>query len=131
MIVVTERLSEDELLDELQRQIPAGETKVVVVAPAVEETIFQHALGDSDTARRSARERLATCLEELRRRGVAALGEVGPSDPVAAAAEALRQYPADEVLLVTTPIERDRWYEEGLLERARRTLRTPVRHIGP
>lgn len=131
MIVVTERLTEGGLIDELRGSFPPGEARVVVVAPAVEETAFQHALGDADSARRSAERRLSICLEELRRQGIPALGEVGPSDPVTAAEEALRQYPADEVLLFTHPPGSDRWYEEGLFERARQALHPPVRLCAP
>jgi len=129
MIVVTKGL-EDGLLEEVRRNIPTEDTKVVVVAPAVEETVFHHALGDSDHARRVARDRLGDCLEKLRGNGVSALGQVGPSDPVLAASEAMQQYPADEVLIVTHPAGSDRWYEEGLSERAKRALHTPVRLIG-
>jgi hypothetical protein len=132
MIVVTQQLGDHEpLLDELRQTCPNGETRVVVISPAVEDTVFQHALGDQDTARRSARRRLEACLEELRDQGISALGEVGGNDPVAAAADALRRYPADEVLLVTHPAGRDRWYEEGLFDRASQLLHAPVRLVRP
>ena len=60
---------------------------------------FRHALGDVDEPAREAGERLETSLEELRRSGISASGAVGDPDPVLAAKDALREEPADEVVI--------------------------------
>ena len=70
----------------------------MVVAPAVEETAFRHALGDVDSAAVEARQRLERSLAALREAGIPAMGEVGYSDPLIAAKDALLQCPADEVV---------------------------------
>lgn len=129
VVVATEPLSDPELLDELRRSIPANGSKVIVVAPAVERSAFHHALGDVDTATREARRNLDDSLAALHGRGIAALGEVGDSDPVVAAADVLRQYPADEVLIVAHSDDQARWFENGLFERAREALYPPIRLI--
>jgi hypothetical protein len=129
LVVVTDPLTEPELIDELHRQLPQGEAKIMVVAPAVEKSAFHHALGDVDTASREARQRLDLSLRELRGRGYSAIGEVGDSDPIVAAEDTLRQYPADEVLIVAHSDDQARWFENGLFERAQEQLYPAVRLI--
>lgn len=127
--MVTDALTEPELIDELHRQLPQGEAQIMVVSPAVEKSAFHHALGDVDTASREARQRLDLSLRELRDRGYSAIGEVGDSDPIVAAEDILRQYPADEVLIVAHSEDQARWFEDGLFERAQEQLYPAVRLI--
>jgi hypothetical protein len=129
LVVITDSLTEPELIDELHSQLPQGRAKIMVVAPAVEKTPLHHALGDVDTASREARQRLDLSLRELRERGYSALGQVGDSDPIVAAEDVLRQYPADEVLIVAHSEDQARWFEDGLFERARQQLYPAVRLI--
>jgi len=102
---------------------------VMVIAPAVERTALRHALGDVDAAAREARDRLEISLAELRAAGISAMGEVGDSDPLIAAKDALRQYPADEVLIVAHAGDQARWFEDGLFERAQEELYPPLHLI--
>ncbi len=97
--------------------------------PAVEATSFRHTLGDVDEPREEAEERLRTALEELRRNGVQASGEVGDPDPVQAAQDALLKAPADEVLIFERESEQARWFEEGLFDRAQAALEPPLRLV--
>jgi hypothetical protein len=78
---------------------------------------------------RQAEERLQVSLEELRRRGIAASGAVGDADPLLAAGDALREEPADEVVIFEHAAEQARWLEDGLFERARAELDSPVRLV--
>jgi hypothetical protein len=130
MVMLTGDVAEAELIDHLQRQLVSDEAKVVVVSPTIEKSPLHHGLGDFDTAAREARSRLDRFVTELRKRGISAFGEVGDRDPVVAAADALRQYPADEVLYVARRDGQPRWFEDGLVERARESLYPPVRVIG-
>lgn len=129
VVVTDDALTGPQLIDELHRQLPQGQAKVMVVAPAVEKSALHHALGDVDTASREARRRLDRSLEELRGRGYSALGQVGDADPIVAAEDILRQYPADEVLIVAHSEDQARWFEDGLFERAREQLYPAVRMI--
>ncbi len=129
LVVLTDELTEPGLIDQLQRQLPSERDRIMVVAPAVEKTPLHHALGDIDTATREAQRRLENSLEELRTRGYSALGHVGDADPIVAAEDALRLYPADEVLIVAHSEEQKRWFEDGLFDRAQEQLYPAVRMV--
>lgn len=129
LVVATDEVSGPELIGDLRGQLGAGPSEVVVISPAVEKSAFHHALGDVDTASREAQRRLQASLEELGRAGIVALGEVGDSDPVVAAEDALRQFDADEVLIVAHAEEQARWFEDGLFERAKSELQPAVRMV--
>lgn len=122
LVVATDELAGPELVEEFRHRLRGVEAEVMVIAPAVEKTAFHHALGDVDTAVMEAGRRLETSLDELRRAGVPALGEVGDSDPIVAAEDALRSFTADEVLIVAHADDQARWFEDGLFERAKQEL---------
>jgi hypothetical protein len=130
LVVAMDEVAGPELISELRKRLPKREAaEVMVIAPAVERTAFRHALGDIDSATREAKRRLQASLEELEEAGIHALGEVGDSDPVIAAQDALREFLADEVLLVAHAESEARWFENGLFERAQEELRPAVRMI--
>ena len=64
----------------------------------------------------------------LEAHGIDAEGMVGDAQPLLAIEDALRAYPADQVLVLTHPPERSRWLERGLIERARARFDLPVSH---
>ena len=70
---------------------------VLVVAPALNSRL-RHWLSDEDPARRLAAERLAATVDRLGRVGVRAEGRVGDADPMLAISDALRTFPADEIV---------------------------------
>jgi hypothetical protein len=98
LAIATDAAEDVGLVDEICDGRPADELQVAVVAPAVEDSGVKQAIGDLDPARERARERLERYLRELRRRGVPALGILGDSDPALAEEDALRRFPADEVV---------------------------------
>jgi hypothetical protein len=97
-VIATDASEDLGQVDEICDGRPADELEVAVVAPAVEESGVKEMISDLDPARERARERLERHLRELRRRGVPALGILGDSDPELAEADALRRFPADEVV---------------------------------
>lgn len=129
LVIATDELAGPELIEEFRQHLGEVEAEVMVIAPAVEKTVFHHALGDVDTAVMEAGRRLETSLDELRRAGVPALGEIGDSDPIVAAEDALRVFFADEVLIVAHADDQARWFEDGLFERAKQDLRPAVRML--
>jgi hypothetical protein len=129
LVIATEELAGEELIEQLARELASAPTETMVIAPAVEETAFHHALGDVDGAAREARKRLDRSLAALREAGVQALGEVGDSDPVLAAEDVLRRYPAEEVWIVTHAEDQALWFEDGLFERAQEELYPAVRML--
>jgi hypothetical protein len=54
---------------------------------------------------------------------------VGDADPLQAAADALRVFPADELVVATHPEGRSNWLARGVVERARRRFGLPVVHV--
>ena len=102
-------------------------TEILVVAPALGSRL-SHWTGD-DHARDEAQGNLERTVEALAAAGVAARGEVGADDPIQAADDALRTFPADELVLATHPETAANWKERGVVEIARARYDVPVTHV--
>ncbi len=129
LAIVTEPLQGSEPIAELRHGAGGNGAEVRLVVPAVEETAFRHLMGDVDEPAHHAEEVLAASLATLRRQGISASGAVGDADPVLAAQDALRQEPADEVLIFEHGGNRAPWFENGLFERAQEELEPPLRMV--
>jgi hypothetical protein len=129
LVVANETVGGRSLLEEIRRR--AGErSEVYVVVPALASTRLEHLAHDVDGALAEARTRLDRSLTAMRSAGLAASGEVGDHhDPNTAIEDALRAFPADEVIVSTHPPERSRWLESGVVERAREEIPLPVTHV--
>jgi GABA permease len=101
--------------------------EVLVVAPALGSRL-SHWTGDDD-ARHEAEGNLERTVEGLTAAGVAARGEVGSDDPIQAADDALREFPADELVFATHPEAAANWKERGVVEIARTRYDLPVTHV--
>jgi hypothetical protein len=87
-------------------------------------------VSDSDREREDAGRRLEATLDWARREGVRAIGVVGDaSDPLAAIADELRLFGAEEVIVAMHPPERRSWVESGILEHVRTELDIPVTEV--
>lgn len=126
LAIAPDAITGPEEIEEIRRCGVAEEMEVRVVVPAVEETQFRHALGDVDDSVRDAERKLAVSVAELRRRGIPVRGEVGDADPVLAAEDALREEPADEVMIFDHVVAQRSWFENGLSERAQESLALPL-----
>jgi hypothetical protein len=130
LVVVTEPIESPRLARTIREISAAGarstgagpdrHAEVVVLAPAL-NTPVAHWLSDLRRARFDAQRRLALSLATLAAAEVDARGQVGDSDPVQAVEDALRSFPAQEVVFVAEP---DRAVE---VEEVRRRLDRPVR----
>lgn len=129
LLVVSNETVEGDTLHELigHRSLLQG-TEVFVVAPALNSRV-RHWLSDEDSARRAAGERLRRALARLDDAGVPADGHVGDADPIQAIEDALRIFPADELIIATHPEPRSNWLAHRLVERAGETLDLPVTHV--
>ena len=101
--------------------------EVLVVAPALGSRL-SHWTGD-DQARHEAEGNLERTVTALTAEGVAARGEVGSDDPIQAADDALREFPADELVFATHPDDHANWKERGVVEIARGRYDLPVAHV--
>lgn len=85
-----------------QSAVAGGE--VLVLAPAFSSAL-DHWADDLRRAREQAQRRLVLSLGTLAAAGVEARGSVGDSDPVQAVEDSLREFAADEAILVAEPVE--------------------------
>jgi hypothetical protein len=126
LVVVNEQVAGSDLRDALLRQLGDQVSEVFVVAPALVDSGLKHTMGDVDDAIEPARERLRVTLEELRRAGLEARGEVGDSDPMQAINDEILKFEPDQVLVVAHRDEDGAFAEKGLLEQIDRDLDLPV-----
>lgn len=124
-----ETVATEQLLSQIKQFLGDDEAEVFVVAPALTSSPLQYVAGEVDDAIEAARLRLEASLHTLREAGYAATGEVGDSDPNLALEDALRRFPADEVVIATHPRGKSRWLEWDVIEKARRELAVPVTHV--
>jgi hypothetical protein len=101
--------------------------EVFVAAPALGSRLSRWT-GD-DSARNEAGGHLEETLGALEAAGVRARGEVGAQDPIRAADDALREFPADELVFATHPDADASWLEQDVLEVARTRYDVPVAHV--
>ena len=129
LLVVSNETVEGDTLHELigRRSLLQG-TEVFVVAPALNSRV-RHWLSDEDSARRAAGERLRRAVARLQGAGVHADGHVGDADPIQAIEDALRIFPADELIIATHPEPRSNWLAHRLVERAGEAFELPVTHV--
>jgi hypothetical protein len=129
LAVVTDDLDCSDSIEEIRREAGRDGIELLVVVPAFEPSTFRHTLGDVDEPRRDAEARLESVLRRLRDNGLDAAGEVGDPDPVQAAQDALQKEPADEILIFEHAGSGSRWFEDGLFDRARKSLEPPLRLV--
>jgi len=109
LVVANETLAGRALLDEIVRRVDADEAEVLVVCPALNSRL-KHWMSDEDGARQAASQRLIESLATLAALGIDARGEVGDADPVQAIDDALRTWPASEIVISTHPPGRSTWH---------------------
>jgi hypothetical protein len=127
LVVANEALDGPELLQRIlgdERQ----QVEVDVLAPVLSSRVHL-AMSDIDREATRARARLNRSLAWAREHGIEAHGEVGDPDPTTAIEDELRDFGADEVIVVTHPRDRETWQENGELARLRRELDVPVTHL--
>jgi hypothetical protein len=129
LVVANETVAGQALLTEIARRCEGRDCEVFVVAPALAGSRAAHWASDIDDAIALARQRLQTSLDGVGRLGLSAEGEIGDSDPNLAIEDALRHFPADEVVISTHPPDRSRWLERGVVSRAQESLELPVTHV--
>lgn len=129
LVVANQTVTGQALLAEIGRRCEGRDCEVFVVAPALAGSRAAHWASDIDDGIALARERLRASLDGIAGLGLHADGEIGDSDPSLAIEDALRHFPADEVVISTHPPERSRWLEHGVVARAQGNLELPVAHV--
>jgi hypothetical protein len=127
VLVVTTATAPEQEVDALVREHAGTDAEVQVVAPASKISWLDWLTNAEDDARADAAERAEAASEAAPTDRVEA--RVGDVDPLQAIEDALRTFPADEVVVVTAPEEEADWLEKGLGELARRRFSVPVTHL--
>src|SRR5512134_870015 len=129
VLVVSDGTStSDAFHQEVTARAAGRPVEVLVVVPALGGRL-SHWTGD-DHARQDAEGRLEQTVAALAAAGVGARGEVGSDDPIQAADDALREFPADEIVFATHPDDHANWKERGVVDIARGRYGLPVAHVG-
>jgi len=129
LVVANETVGGAALREEIRNRTRGRDSEILVVTPALAASRAAHWASDVDEAMELARQRMELSLIEIDRLGLKAKGEIGDSDPNVAIEDALRVFPADEVVISTHPPERSRWLERGVVERARSDIDLPITHV--
>lgn len=127
LVVANEALEGDELLQLIRGDEEDGDGRVQldIVAPVITSRA-RLVLSDVDDEIRAARRRLERSLAWAHTHGLSARGDVGDASPTTALEDELRDFGADEVIVVTAEGEPDDWQERTGLERLREELDVPV-----
>jgi hypothetical protein len=127
LLVVATVPVEAGLLRDRVHEHAGDDAEVRIVAPASDLSPLQWLATDEDDAREEA----AEIAEEAERAVEAQVvgTEVGDTDPVQAIEDALRQFPAEEVLVVTRPGDEAGWLEEDAAAEASERFGVPVTHL--
>jgi hypothetical protein len=126
LVVVTKPVADD-VLRELVRSRAGDDAEMLVVAPASDISRLDWLTNAEDDARAEAADVAEKTAEATPTDDVEA--RVGDSNPVKAIEDALRTFPADEILVVTRTDEDASWLEEGAGAEAQKRFALPVTHV--
>jgi GABA permease len=129
LVVANETVEGKALLDEIRDRCRGRDSEILVITPALASSRAAHWASDVDEAIELARQRMELSLIAIGELGLKAKGEIGDSDPNVAIEDALRVFPADEIVISTHPPERSRWLEHGVVDRAREQIDLPISHV--
>jgi hypothetical protein len=128
LVVATAPVEPGPLRDAV-RERAGDEAEIRVVAPASDVSPLQWLASDEDKAREKAAKVASGAAESVEPEAARTKTEVGDTDPVQAIEDALRTFPADEVLVVTRPGDDASWLEEDSAQEARERLGVPVTRL--
>jgi len=129
LVVANETVGGEALLEEIRDRCRNRDCEILVMTPALVGSRASHWASDVDEAIVLARQRMELSLIAIEELGLKAKGEIGDSDPNVAIEDALRVFPADEIVVSTHPPHRSRWLEHGVVDRARAEIELPITHV--
>lgn len=129
LVVANQTAAGRELLEEIANRCRGRKCEVMLVSPALVGSRAERWASDIDEGLDLARERMARSVTALRGVGVEVRAEVGDPDPNMAIEDALRAFPADEIVISTLPPAQSRWLEHEVVERTRREVDLPMTHV--
>ena len=128
LVVTTVPLEGTAVASQVRRHAGDEAAELKIVAPAADVSPLEWLASDEDAARAQAEE-VAEESREAVAGGARVETEVGDTDPVQAIEDALRTFPADEVVVVTPPGEDANWLEKDAGAAARERFGVPVTQL--
>ena len=129
LVVTTAPAGSDSLRDRVRAHAGSEDAEVRVVAPAADISRLDWLTNDEQEARAEAAGTALAAGLAVAPEARSVDAEVGDTDPVQAIEDALREFPADELVLVTHPDEDASWLEEGAAEEALARFDLPVTRL--
>jgi hypothetical protein len=127
ILVVTTAVAPEADVESIVRAHAGEDAEVRVIAPASKISRLDRLTNAEDDARADAVERAEAASEAAPGQHVEAYA--GDVDPLQAIEDALRMFPADEVVVLTAPDDEATWLEAGLGEDAQERFSVPVTHL--
>jgi GABA permease len=129
LVVANQTAAGRELREEIGNRCRGRKCAVMLVSPALVGSRAERWASDIDEGLDLARVRMDRSVKALREIGLEVRAEVGDPDPNMAIEDALRVFPADEIVISTLPPEQSRWLEHEVVERTRREVELPMTHV--
>lgn len=129
LVVANQTAAGQALLEEIGNRCRGRKCEVMLVSPALVGSRAERWASDIDAGLGRARERMDRSVSALRGIGIEVRAEVGDPDPNMAIEDALRAFPADEIVISTLPPAQSRWLEHEVVERTRREVELPMTHV--
>jgi hypothetical protein len=130
LLVVTTVPVEGQLLqDRIREHSRSEDAEVRVVAPAADVSPLEWLASDEDDAREEAAGVAERSARAVAPEAEVAEAEVGDVDPVQAIEDALREFPADELIVVTRPGSEAGWLEKDAGAEALERFDLPVTRL--
>jgi hypothetical protein len=127
VLVLTTSTAPDAGVEAAVRARAGDDAEIHVIAPASKISWFDRLANDEDAAREDAAERAQATAEAVPADNVEA--HVGDVDPINAIEDALRMFPADEVIVFTAPEDQATWLEGDLGRRVNERIALPVTYL--
>ena len=129
LVVATAPVEESVLRDRVRSHTGSADAEVRIVAPASDLSPLQWLATDEDEARGEAAEIARSAGRAVGEEAGEVETEVGDPDPVQAIEDALRKFPAEEVIVVTRPGDEAGWLEKDSAAAASERFGVPVTHL--
>jgi len=126
LVVSNQTLGGAALAAKVRALLAEGPSEFHIVVPA---TPPHHGAWTEGEARAIATERLDAALRWFGSVGATATGEVADEHPLYAIRDALRERPADEIIISTLPPGMSKWLRQDLPRKARREFGITVTHV--
>ncbi|MBW3592881.1 MAG: hypothetical protein KY396_04225 [Actinobacteria bacterium] len=129
LVIATVPVEHSLLREQLRERSGGEEPEVRIVAPAADVSPLEWLANDEDDARAEAEHVADDVAGAVGGEASVVDAGVGESDPVKAIEDALREWPADEVVVVTARGEEANWLERGSGAQADERFGVPVTHL--